>query len=195
MPSTENTSPSPAGAASRSKAPDDLDLPAVGKRLRLPEETVRRLDRLGAPATVPGPVLPDDTTAEHTLRQLGANAQDREDTLAARPDPQGHPELLWIGFFTCESWLMDPQLADYLPAESNITRFQQRFRILPKLPESGYADHTVLGYVFGQTAPDSEIIHADLLDRLPQDTTLRQAIVTHLRRGGHWYQRTGWLAV
>ncbi len=35
----------------------------------------------------------------------------------------------------------------------------------------------------------------ELLDRLPQRTTLQRAIVTRLRQGGHWYNRTGWLPV
>jgi hypothetical protein len=30
---------------------------------------------------------------------------------------------------TCHSWLLDPQLAEYLPSDSNIVRFQNRFRL------------------------------------------------------------------
>nr|WP_246001771.1 hypothetical protein [Allorhizocola rhizosphaerae] len=30
----------------------------------------------------------------------------------------------------CMSWLLDPALADHLPAESNIVRFQRRFAIV-----------------------------------------------------------------
>lgn len=34
----------------------------------------------------------------------------------------------------CHSWLLDPQLREYLPARSNIVRFQERFRVLREDP-------------------------------------------------------------
>ena len=34
---------------------------------------------------------------------------------------------------TCTSWLLDPQLAEYLPAGSNLVRFQRRFELVPGL--------------------------------------------------------------
>ncbi|WP_179382090.1 acyltransferase domain-containing protein [Streptomyces sp. SA15] len=48
---------------------------------------------------------------------------------------------------TCGSWLLDPQLKQYLPRDSNIVRFQERFRIshLPTEPE----DRTPVRFVFG----------------------------------------------
>ncbi|BCJ30208.1 acyltransferase domain-containing protein [Actinocatenispora sera] len=87
---------------------------------------------------------------------------------------------------TCTSWLLDDQLADYLPAESNILRFQRRFRLV----DDGFADGldgdaNVLEFVFRRIGPD--------LDRLPRDTTLQRAVVDHLRAGRHWRVRTGWL--
>ena len=36
--------------------------------------------------------------------------------------------------FVCHSWLLDPQLGEYLRPDSNIMRFQQRFDVLPWLP-------------------------------------------------------------
>ena len=36
----------------------------------------------------------------------------------------------------CKSWLLDPQLADYLPADSNIVRFQRRFRTAYAMTEA-----------------------------------------------------------
>ncbi len=96
-----------------------------------------------------------------------------------------------ITMLTCESWLMDPQLADYLDAHSNIVRFQRLFNILP-LPKHMEArlrsDEDILGYVFNQPSDAS-------LDRLPQDTTLQRAFVKHLRAGRHWHSRTGWRPV
>ena len=32
---------------------------------------------------------------------------------------------------TCGSWLLDEQLAEYLPETSNIVQFQRRFRLVP----------------------------------------------------------------
>ncbi|MBC9724644.1 acyltransferase domain-containing protein [Streptomyces sp. TRM68367] len=84
---------------------------------------------------------------------------------------------------TCGSWLLDPQLKRYLPEDSNIVRFQERFRIsqVPAEPEDG----TPLRFVFG--ADDGP------LDRLPRRTRLERALVDHLRGGGHWYAgRSNW---
>jgi hypothetical protein len=83
----------------------------------------------------------------------------------------------------CESWLMDEQLASYLPEASNIVRFQQRFRIDGTW--SRPADEDVIRFAFGRLPAH--------LDDLPQTTTLERALVTHLRSGGHWYFRRGWL--
>ncbi len=86
------------------------------------------------------------------------------------------------------SWLLDPQLAAYLPAESNILRFQRRFTPLerphrPPVPE----DSNPLKYVFGDVGRP--------LGSLPRDTVVQRALVDHLRAGGHWYVRGGWLAL
>lgn len=87
---------------------------------------------------------------------------------------------------TCTSWLLDPQLAEYLPAAANIIRFQRRFHLLPQ-PDPGrdVGDRDILEFVFHRTDPD--------LDALPQRTTLQRAVVTRLRGGGHWHVRSGWL--
>ena len=82
----------------------------------------------------------------------------------------------------CTSWLLDPQLAEYLPPDSNIIRFQRRFTLVG----DGYdGDADVLRFVFHRIAPN--------IQDLPQRTTLERAIVTHLRSGKHWRNRTGWL--
>ena len=84
----------------------------------------------------------------------------------------------------CGSWLLDPTLAEYLPPESNIVRFQRRFELVPGGKDAG---EDILRFVFGTlTTP---------LDRLPTRTALQRAVVTHLRAGGHWQNRTGVLAL
>jgi GNAT-like C-terminal domain/N-acyltransferase N-terminal domain len=91
-----------------------------------------------------------------------------------------------IALLHCDSWLLDRQLATYLPASSNIVRFQRRFQLLPDVAKRAH-DGRVLEYVFGRSVPP------DLYSTLPRETTLQRAIIAHLRAGGHWYVRTGWL--
>jgi hypothetical protein len=81
----------------------------------------------------------------------------------------------------CTSWLLDPQLAEVLPADSNIVRFQQRFELLDEGAYEG--DEDVFKFVFRRVDPP--------LDELPRRTTLERALVAHLRAGGHWQVRKG----
>lgn len=82
---------------------------------------------------------------------------------------------------TCHSWLLDEQLAEYLPAGSNILRFQERFRTA-YIPED--ADDDAMLFVFGR--PDAP------LDTLPRDTTVQRAIIDHQLGGRHWHGGAGW---
>jgi GNAT domain-containint protein/N-acyltransferase family protein len=84
----------------------------------------------------------------------------------------------------CMSWLLDPQLAEYLEPDSNVLRFQRRFELIREGPEG---DAEILRFVFHRIAPN---IHV-----LPQRTTLERAIVAHLRAGKHWRNQTGWLTL
>lgn len=78
--------------------------------------------------------------------------------------------------FHCFSWLLDPQLADALPAESNLARFSRRWQRYGE-PDNGDAD--ALFFVFHRRGA------VDLAD-LPQTTTLQRVIVDRLQAGGHW---------
>ncbi len=87
-------------------------------------------------------------------------------------------------YAVCSSWLLDPQLADYLPENSNIVHFLRRFTLVP----GGYnGDKDVFQFVFRAVDP--------VLDELPQRTTLERAIVQHLKAGKRWEIRTGWFAL
>ena len=90
--------------------------------------------------------------------------------------------------FSCGSWLLDPQLLEYLPEDSNIIRFQRRFELEPyREPEGLDADVEVLRFVFRTlTTP---------LDQLPRRTTLQRTVLDHLQAGGHWHWRTGRFAL
>jgi GNAT domain-containint protein/N-acyltransferase family protein len=83
----------------------------------------------------------------------------------------------------CTSWLLDDQLGAYLRPESNIMRFQRRFRVLPGGDTDG--DEDILRFVFRRAAP--------ALHELPRRTSLERAVVEHLRAGRHWKVRAGWL--
>ena len=121
-----------------------------------------------APLVAAGPLLPAACT--DSLR--------RARVLFSQALPLGPCRIA-----TCGSWLLDEQLAEYLPATSNIVAFQRRFRLLPG---AGDGDAAVFKHVFLREQPPS-------LEELPQRTTLERAIVQHLRAGRHWRTRVGWL--
>lgn len=87
---------------------------------------------------------------------------------------------------TCYSWLLDDQLPEWLPEDSNIVRFQRRFELVPGWLEG---DDAVLEFVFRVPHP------LERLDQLPQRTRLERAVVTHIKSGGHWRLRTGWIEI
>lgn len=85
----------------------------------------------------------------------------------------------------CHSWLLDGQLKQYLPADSNIVRFQDRFHIVHEDREQ--ADTEPVQFVFG----DPELA----VGTLPRRTAVERAVGDHLRAGGHWYIGHGWFAL
>jgi hypothetical protein len=81
---------------------------------------------------------------------------------------------------TCSSWLLDDQLAAYLPAGSNILAFARPYHLTSTWIDG---DQNVLGFVFFKRARD------------PGDeprTPVERAVVDHLAGGGHFRWRTGW---
>ena len=85
---------------------------------------------------------------------------------------------------TCTSWLLDDQLARYLPPTSNMVRFQRRFEMVPGVRD---ADDEVFRFVFGKVS--------DSMDNVTARTSLERAILRHVRAGEHWHMRTGWLTL
>ena len=104
-----------------------------------------------------------------------ARAQD----FFARHFPEERHEIA-----VCHSWLLDPQLTRYLPADSNIVRFQRRFTLVPSVFQPS---NDAFNFVFDRV-PAS-------MDELTPRTTLERALVDHVRSGGRWGIRTGWLEV
>jgi GNAT-like C-terminal domain/N-acyltransferase N-terminal domain len=89
-----------------------------------------------------------------------------------------------VGVAVCRSWLLDGQLAEYLPDSSNIIRFQRRFRTAYHMEPH---DEDIQRFVFGRVAAD--------LDDFPRRTTLERAVVDHLRAGRHWTPAVGWFSL
>lgn len=93
---------------------------------------------------------------------------------AVRFFPKHFPEFKFRAF-TCGSWLLDPQLEDYLPESSNIVRFMQELYLIP-VPTAN--DNQTFERIFGRKY--------DNIDEAPQNTSLQRAIVKHCKSGGTW---------
>jgi hypothetical protein len=116
-----------------------------------------------------------------------AQACDESFAAAATFLRRHYPEHAYRAY-TCTSWLLDPQLARYLPRTSNILRFQERFYLVP-VPGAGPEQH--IERVFGR-GPHS----LETLSRLPAArTTLGAALVRHMRLGGRWRMGGGLIPV
>ena len=125
-------------------------------------------DALGVHVPSSGPLIPAEC--------------DEAFSRAVRFFGEHFPEQV-LGPAHCHSWLLDPQLADYLPAQSNIVRFASRFRLLPNDDEN---DRAIVRWVFESADPAN-------LDALTAKTSLERAVLGHLRAGGQWRERRGWL--
>jgi hypothetical protein len=82
--------------------------------------------------------------------------------------------------FTCESWMLDPQLARFLQQGSNLVSFQRFFQLLP-IP--GADDRQTLERVFGGPVAD--------WSKAPRDTSLRRIIADHAASGIRWRMGAG----
>lgn len=86
-----------------------------------------------------------------------------------------------VSYGICNSWLLDPQLKEYLNEGSNIIRYQNRFQ----LAESEYdASDSVMQFVFGKHVRDIETVHPE--------SSLARGVITHLKNGRTWQGRQGW---
>ncbi len=85
--------------------------------------------------------------------------------------------------FRCGSWLIDPQLIDMLGEESNISKFNKRFRKVT----CGSPGRGVFGFVFLKPG-DWEID----IESLPENTTLERKIKEHYLAGKAIYEMQGY---
>ena len=94
------------------------------------------------------------------------------------------------GVAVCHSWLLDEQLAEYLPEDANIVRFQRRFRPAYQPAQ----DLSILRFVFGvDDLPERAPLTPEALNALPCRTALERAVAAHLKAGRRWHGGAGWL--
>ena len=86
--------------------------------------------------------------------------------------------------FTCDSWLLDPQLASYLPGWANVIRFQRRFTLAP-LP--GANDHQHFERVYH--------IPIERAPVAPRDTKIKRALFDHVEKGMCWRITAGFILI
>jgi len=84
--------------------------------------------------------------------------------------PGYYPDMKFTGF-TCWSWLLDPNLAEILPPESNIVQFQRDFHQLPVPGNEAQA----YDLVFGSSTVDPT--------KVTPTTSLQRAIADYVRSG------------
>ena len=85
--------------------------------------------------------------------------------------------------FTCDSWLLDPQLGDYLQPDSNILTFQRMFSVVP-LPRAN--DHQHFERIFH--------VPIDRITDQSRDTLLKRAVFEHVEKGKSWRVAGGFIS-
>jgi len=81
----------------------------------------------------------------------------------------------------CHSWLLSPQLKDFLPPHSNILRFQELFELDPE----GVPGNDVLLWVFKNPKLPRE--------EYPENTSLQRKLKQFFLNGGEFLEGTGYL--
>jgi hypothetical protein len=171
-------------------------LPALrGELLQIGSLQFHRVT-LGVGSLAPHPWYSDDAAAilgpgfRHGDASVGVHIPDKTDLSSGALDATFDEAQHVLGIMwpvhqrrvaTCQSWMLDPQLAEFLEPSSNILGFQRRFT---PLPEWIVDDRDIVEFVFRRPG-------IALRDR-PRTTTLERAVVTLLESGRHWRVPPGW---
>ena len=89
---------------------------------------------------------------------------------AARWFPEHFPEWPFLAY-CCNSWLLDTQLQEFLPPESNIARFQREMYLFPTIT----SDENLVGPIF-QCMPE-------FAAAMPRQTALQRALAEYREAG------------
>lgn len=172
-------------------------LPALrGELLQIGSLQFHRVT-LGVGSLAPRPWFNDDDAKalgpgfRHGDASVGIHIPDHTDLSSVALDATFHEareviSVMWPvrqrRVATCQSWMLDPQLGEFLEPTSNILGFQRRFT---SLPEWIVDDRDIVEFVFRRPG-------VALKDR-PQTTTLERAVVTLIESGRHWRVPPGWM--
>lgn len=85
--------------------------------------------------------------------------------------------------FTCNSWLLDNQFKEILPASSNIVQFQNQFHLLPIISE----EKNILKWIFGNNFTDLALVKPK--------TTLQKNVLEYLAKGNHLRGGAGFILI
>jgi hypothetical protein len=88
--------------------------------------------------------------------------------------PRYFPKFVFNAFM-CNTWMLDVQLSDLLPANSNIVGFQDWYHLYPLLATS---DSGIISFVFGEPFPGWNTV--------TPKTSLQEIAVRHVRQGNYW---------
>ena len=89
-----------------------------------------------------------------------------------------YPEFKYKAFH-CHSWMLDPQLENFLSETSNVLAFQRKF-----IPYAGETEGTeVFNFVFKMTSK--------VVEEIPEDTSLQRALKKHYCDGKYIYEYEG----
>jgi GNAT domain-containint protein/N-acyltransferase family protein len=136
-------------------------------------------------ARLPAGVAAGDWVAGLHIPESGplTEASVRDSLDRIRPFLNAHFPEVSIEYARCASWMLDPQLADVLPTESNLIRFQRLFT-LDGLAQRG--DEDIVYFICGQRGMHD-------LELLPRTTRLQLAVLERIQQGGHWHIAQGWV--
>lgn len=83
------------------------------------------------------------------------------------------PPEITLKAAACFSWMFEPRLQDMLPETSGLVKLQKAVNLFPRLSTS-----TTCGmyFIFGKNEVD--------INSVPTDTSLRKAVVEHVKNGG-----------
>ena len=85
--------------------------------------------------------------------------------------PRHFPDYRFNAFM-CGSWILDTAIAQFMPADSNLVRFQREVYLFP----IGLSDSSLPGAIFDEVPED--------LGRAPRDTTMRRGYLDAMLAGG-----------
>jgi hypothetical protein len=154
------------------------------------------LEPLDAPEDGAGPAAGRGTAPTHRIslhvpRGASLSPTSVDESLAAARDllDRSFGDVVLAPEWVCDSWLLDPRLAEILPEDSRLLGFQRRFDVV----DAGDGTDEMCFFVFDR--PRGTPLTAGDIPTLPRDTSLRRGIANLLSTGERWRSGHGVLRV